>query len=140
MGRDDAQPDVRRIVRHVGGGAVVRCRWRHRFVPGAMRDRPGKLSAMVEANETYRLESQKGSRHLTRKPRKRGGVAKRRGINRKHDCLLVARDRGGQTLDFSVLRDSRPPPHARRQHAQAGEHQRDRRRFRHVRPELLGRV
>jgi hypothetical protein len=46
-----------------------------------MRDRPTTLSAIVEADETYRLESQKGSRSLTRRPRKRGGVAKRRGIN-----------------------------------------------------------
>jgi transposase-like protein len=79
-------------------------RWRHRFVPGAMRDRPKRLSAIVEADETYRLESQKGSRTLTRRPRKRGGVAKRRGINREHDCLLVARDRNGQTLDFHTGR------------------------------------
>jgi hypothetical protein len=79
-------------------------RWRHRFVPGAMRDRPQTLSAIVEADETYRLESQKGSRNLTRRPRKRGGVAKRRGINREHDCLLVARDRTGKTLDFHTGR------------------------------------
>ena len=79
-------------------------RWRHRFVPGAMRDRPTTLSAIVEADETYRLESQKGSRSLTRRPRKRGAVAKRRGINREHDCLLIARDRNGQTLDFHTGR------------------------------------
>jgi transposase-like protein len=79
-------------------------RWRHRFVPGAMRDRPATLSAIVEADETYRLESQKGSRHMTRKPRKRGGVATRRGINKEYDCLLVARDRNGQTLDFHTGR------------------------------------
>ena len=69
-----------------------------------MRDRPKMLSAIVEADETYRLESQKGSRNLTRPPRQRGGVAKRRGINREHDCLLVARDRSGQTLDFHTGR------------------------------------
>ncbi len=79
-------------------------RWRHRFVPGAMRDRPATLSAIVEADETYRLESQKGSRSLTRRPRKRGGVAKLRGINREHDCLLVACDRSGQALDFHTGR------------------------------------
>jgi transposase-like protein len=79
-------------------------RWRHRFVPGAMRDRPATLSAIVEADKTYRLESQKGSRNLERPPRKRGGAARRRGINREHDCLLVARDRNGQTLDFHTGR------------------------------------
>jgi hypothetical protein len=69
-----------------------------------MRDRPTTLSTIVEVDETYRLESQKGSRTLTRPPRKRGGVAKRRGINREHDCLLVARDRTGKTLDFHTGR------------------------------------
>ena len=88
----------------VGVHRTTSFRWRHRFVPGAMRDRPATLSAIVEADETYRLESQKGARRLTRKPRKRGGAAKRRGINREHDCLLVARDRGGQTLDFHTGR------------------------------------
>jgi hypothetical protein len=95
---------VRDAAHVVGVHRTTSFRWRHRFVPGAMRDRPSTLSAIVEADETYCLESQKGSRHLTRKPRKRGGVAKRRGINREHDCLLVARDRGGQTLDFHTGR------------------------------------
>jgi transposase-like protein len=95
---------VRDAARVVGVHRTTSFRWRHRFVPGAMRDRPTMLSAIVEADETYRLESQKGSRNLTRRPRKRGGVARRRGINREHDCLLVARDRGGQTLDFHTGR------------------------------------
>jgi transposase-like protein len=95
---------VREAARVVGVHRTTSFRWRHRFVPGAMRDRPTTLSAIVEADETYRLESQKGSRNLTRRPRKRGGVARRRGINKEHDCLLVARDRGGQTLDFHTGR------------------------------------
>jgi transposase-like protein len=95
---------VRDAARVVGVHRTTSFRWRHRFVPGAMRDRPTMLSAIVEADETYRLESQKGSRNLTRPPRQRGGVARRRGINREHDCLLVARDRNGQTLDFHTGR------------------------------------
>jgi transposase-like protein len=95
---------VREAARVVGVHRTTSFRWRHRFVPGAMRDRPATLSAIVEADETYRLESQKGSRHMTRKPRKRGGVAKKRGISKEHDCLLVARDRSGQTLDFHTGR------------------------------------
>jgi transposase-like protein len=95
---------VRDTAQVVGVHRTTSFRWRHRFVPGAMRDRPAMLSAIVEADETYRLESQKGSRTLTRRPRKRGGVARRRGINKEHDCLLVARDRTGQTLDFHTGR------------------------------------
>ena len=95
---------VREAARVVGVHRTTSFRWRHRFVPGAMRDRPATLSAIVEADETYRLESQKGSRHMTRKPRKRGGVATKRGISSQLDCLLVARDRSGQTLDFHTGR------------------------------------
>jgi transposase-like protein len=95
---------VRDTAHVVGVHRTTSFRWRHRFVPGAMRDRPATLSAIVEADETYRLESQKGSRNLTRRPRKRGGVARRRGVTREHDCLLVARDRSGQTLDFHTGR------------------------------------
>ena len=95
---------VRDAARVVRVHRTTSFRWRHRFVPGAMRDRPAALNGIVEADETYRLESQKGSRHLTRKPRKRGGVAGRRGINREHDCLLLGRDRTGQTLDFHTGR------------------------------------
>jgi transposase-like protein len=95
---------VREAARVVGVHRTTSFRWRHRFVPGAMRDRPATLTAVVEADETYRLESQKGSRNMTRKPRKRGGVAQKHGISKEHDCLLVARDRSGQTLDFHTGR------------------------------------
>jgi transposase-like protein len=95
---------VRDTAHVVGVHRTTSFRWRHRFVRGAMRDRPAALGAVVEADETYRLESQKGSRKLRRRPRKRGGVARRRGINQEHDCLLVARDRTGQTLDFHTGR------------------------------------
>jgi len=47
----------------------------------------------------FMLESQKGSRKLDRPARKRGGAAGRRGISRELDCILVARDRAGQTID-----------------------------------------
>ncbi|NIA52635.1 IS1595 family transposase [Massilia sp. TW-1] len=95
---------VREAARVVGVHRTTSFRWRHRFVPGAMRDRPSILTAIVEADETYHLESQKGSRNMTRKPRKRGGIATKRGISGELDCLLVARDRTGQTLDFHTGR------------------------------------
>lgn len=95
---------VRDAARVTGVHRSTSFRWRHRFAPAAARQRPARLSAIVEADETYRLESQKGSRQLTRAPRLRGGVARRRGINQEHDCLLVACDRSGQSLDFHTGR------------------------------------
>jgi transposase-like protein len=75
-------------------------RWRHRMVGGFTRERAARLAGVVEADETFLLESQKGSRKLTRPARRRGGVASHRGIGRDHDCLLVACERGGAALDF----------------------------------------
>ena len=95
---------VRAAANTVGVHRTTSFRWRHRFVPGAIRERPLRLAGLVEIDETYLLESQKGSRHMTRPARQRGGVAQRRGINREHDCLLVARDRGKTTLDFHAGR------------------------------------
>ena len=73
-------------------------RWRHRFLCAARLDVELPLSGIAEADETYILESQKGSRHLTRPARRRGGHASKRGISREHDCILVARDRSGHTM------------------------------------------
>jgi len=95
---------VRKAAIITGVHRTTSFRWRHRFVPGAMRARPVVLGTVVEADETYLLESQKGSREMTRPLRKRGGKARQRGISSELDCLLVARDRNGQTLDFHTGR------------------------------------
>ena len=75
-------------------------RWRHRFLALAKTDRPRCLHGIAEADEMYVLESQKGARQLTRPARKRGGRAGKRGISDEQVCVLVARDRTGQTVDF----------------------------------------
>jgi len=74
-------------------------RWRHRFLAWINANKPPSLHGVVEADETFFLESEKGSRHLTRKPRKRGGKASKRGRSKEQICVLVARDRSGQTTD-----------------------------------------
>jgi transposase-like protein len=75
-------------------------RWRHRFLTLPKTDRPSCLSGIAEADEMYLLESEKGARNLKRAARKRGGAAGKRGISSEQVCILVARDRAGQTLDF----------------------------------------
>jgi len=74
-------------------------RWRHRFLHWVKLDRPAVLNGIVEADETFLLESQKGSRTLDRAPRHRGGRAAKPGISSELDCILVARDREGRTVD-----------------------------------------
>lgn len=75
-------------------------RWRHRFLSLPKTDRPQGLHGITEADEMYFLESEKGSKYLNRPPRKRGGAASQRGTSYEQVCVLVARDRTGQTLDF----------------------------------------
>ena len=58
-----------------------------------------KFDGIVEIDETYFLYSEKGRRNITeRKPRKRGGKSKQRGISNEQVCVLVARDRTKSTV------------------------------------------
>jgi len=92
-----------RSVRHsaleTGVANATSFRWRHRFLALSKEDRPARLGGIAEADEMYVLESHKGSRKLDRLPRKRGDKASKRGISNEQMCILVARDRGGQTID-----------------------------------------
>ena len=90
---------VRSTAKRVGVHRNTAFRWRHRFLERVKDDRPATLGGIVEADETFLLESQKGSRKLDRQPRKRGGRAPLRGISHHLDCILVARDRSGKTID-----------------------------------------
>ncbi len=95
---------VRKAATEVGVHRNTAFRWRHRFLDRAKHDRPQRLHGIAEADEMFILESQKGSRKLDRPARQRGGHATRRGVSRELDCILVARDRGGQTIDAVVGR------------------------------------
>ena len=56
-------------------------RWRHRALGAPALDKPKRLNGIVEADETFILESFKGRRSgLARPPRKRGGKAKYPGL------------------------------------------------------------
>ena len=91
---------IRRTAAELGVAGTTSFRWRHRFLALTKNDRPLRLAGIAEADEMYVLESHKGSRKLERAPRKRGGKATKRGISNEQMCILVARDRTGQTLDW----------------------------------------
>jgi len=91
---------VRQAAKATGVHRNTSFRWRHRFLEWAKNDRPTRLHGIAEADEAYMLESEKGSRSLERKARKRGGTASQRGTSKEQVCILIARDRTGQTLDF----------------------------------------
>lgn len=73
--------------------------WRHKIL-NALRSLGNQtLKGIVESDETFFLESDKGKKSIIhRKPRKRGGVATKRGISKEQVCVLVAQDRNGQVI------------------------------------------
>ena len=78
-------------------------RWRHRFLAAARSDSE-VLKGIVEADETYVLESRKGARGLGRKARRQGGKAKKRGLSREQVPVLMAADRSGTTVSAVLPR------------------------------------
>jgi len=74
-------------------------RWRHRFLRVPEEKQAQVLRGIAEADETFLLRSQKGERGLQRRGRKRGGKASKPGRSSEQVCVLVARDRGGATVN-----------------------------------------
>ncbi|MCL6597688.1 MAG: IS1595 family transposase [Alicyclobacillus macrosporangiidus] len=79
--------------------------WRHKVLYALRSLGHDPLNGIVESDETFFLESHKGRKPVTfRKPRKRGGVAKRRGISKEQVCVVVAIDRDGGIVSQSAGR------------------------------------
>lgn len=76
-------------------------RWRHRFLASAKTAKAKAVTGIVEADETFIRKSAKGSKKITgRRPRKRGGTAKKKGLSTDdYDAVLIVRDRHGETTD-----------------------------------------
>ena len=62
------------------------------------------LEGVIEADEAYVLESQKGVPVTTRNPRKHGETATKRGLSDEHFCVCVAADRDGRIVARCVNR------------------------------------
>ncbi|TBW07862.1 IS1595 family transposase [Azotobacter chroococcum subsp. isscasi] len=93
---------VRGAAKHCGVSKNTAFLWRHRFLTQIADHQAQHESGIVEADETFFLESFKGQRDLPRPPRQRGGSAKRRGLSAEQIPVLVVRDRSGQHADFQL--------------------------------------
>ena len=89
---------VRQAARACGVHKNTAFLWRQRFLCAAAGHCDTRESGIVEADETFFLESFKGQRKLPRPARKRGGV----GAYHERVAVLVVRDRSGQTADFRL--------------------------------------
>jgi hypothetical protein len=81
--------------------------WRHRFLALIAGHQAQQESGIVEADETFFLESFKGQRQLPRKARRRGGVGQTHGTGPDQIPVLVVRERSGETAAF-ICRASIP--------------------------------
>lgn len=77
-------------------------RWRHRLLQRPAQEQDTELHNIVEADETYFLESFKGQRPLPRPARHRGGTAAKRGLSAEQIPVLVVEDRAGHHFDAVV--------------------------------------
>jgi transposase-like protein/IS1 family transposase len=90
---------LRKSAEIVGVTWVTLFYWRHKLLNALKKMDFDQFEGIVEADETYFLYSEKGKRGITgRKPRKRGGKSKYRGISKEQVCVLVARDRMKSTV------------------------------------------
>jgi len=93
---------LRVAARRSGVHASTAFRWRHRLLQGPDQAQDTELHNIVEADETYFLESFKGQRKLPRPARHRGGSAAKRGLSAEQIPVLVVEDREGHHFDAVV--------------------------------------
>jgi len=77
--------------------------WRHKILSGLENTDIGSFKGITESDDTFFLQSSKGSKLHERKPRKRGGPANQRGISNEQVAVIVTADRNTE-LDLSVAR------------------------------------
>lgn len=90
---------IRKAATQLGIDKNTSFHWRHRFLQSPTHHKPEHLTGIVEADETFFLESHKGEKGLARPARKRGGKAKKRGLSSEQIPVLIVRDRSGATSD-----------------------------------------
>jgi transposase-like protein len=84
---------LRKTAEKLGIHVATAFKWRHKLMGAYISDQ--KLTGIAEADETFFLYSEKGSRSVAqrRKPRKRGGKAKSAGISDDQIPVIVGKDR-----------------------------------------------
>lgn len=95
---------VRKTAEILGINKDTALRWRYQFLKTIQVDQPQSLTGLVEADETFFIESFKGQRNgIPRTSKKRGTPAKKRGLSKEQIPVIVARDRAtGQTLSTVI--------------------------------------
>jgi len=83
--------------------------WRHKILSSLEQDSGDKFEGIVESDETFFSESEKGNKHLNRPGRKRGKSTsaeekKKRGISDEKAAVIATADRkGGMNLCVATM-------------------------------------
>jgi len=75
--------------------------WRHKILTSLSGNDKDDFSGITESDETFFLDSRKGKPVNHRKPRKRGGSSKTRGVSNDQVAVIVTQDRKSG-LDLTV--------------------------------------
>jgi transposase-like protein len=90
---------LRKAAEEIGVTHVTLFYWRHKILKALKNLDVEQFDGITELDETYFLYSEKGRRNISeRKPRHRGGKAKKRGISDEQVGVLVVCDRQKQHL------------------------------------------
>lgn len=76
--------------------------WRHKILSSLEEPKNDNFNGIVESDETFFLQSDKGRKGLDRIPRKRGGKSSSRGISDDQVAVIVTADRKG-AMDMKVV-------------------------------------
>lgn len=94
---------LRQAARDYKIGLRTAFRWRHRFLELPTQIKANWLEGIVEVDETFFAYSEKGNKHIARKPHKRGKQSGKPGRSKEDQVpVLTLRDRGKHTFE-SIL-------------------------------------
>jgi len=75
--------------------------WRHKILSSFQDVEKKNFNGIIESDETFFLQSEKGSKSMKRSGRKRGGKSSTRGISGDQVAVIVTADRSG-SMDLTV--------------------------------------
>ena len=80
--------------------------WRHKILASLSDVEKDDFTGITESDETFFLDSNKGSKVKNRKARNRGGSTTKPGVNQDHIAVIVTMDRD-KSLDLTVATKGR---------------------------------
>lgn len=97
---------IRKSAKETGISIQTSFDWRHKLLTSFSSVSVEEFKGIVESDDLFFAYSEKGNRHLTRKPKKRGEKASKAGISNEKVAVIATCDRSGNK-DFKVATTGR---------------------------------